>query len=98
MADRGTFLGRYNPTIRRRVGAHSLYLKNAALILRFPACLRRPTFGEREGLNPVYPLLLRVVDFTVSTTPPTQGIIAATELIGGGRDDMVLSSWVSDFA
>ena len=29
MADRGTFLGRYHPTVRRRAGAHSLYIENA---------------------------------------------------------------------
>ena len=29
MADRGTFLGRYHPTVRRRAGAHSLCIENA---------------------------------------------------------------------
>ena len=38
-----------------------------------------------------YPLVLRAVDFTVSTKPPTQGMIAATAPADGGRDGMVFS-------
>ena len=30
MADRGTFLGRHHPTVRRRAGAHSLCMENAS--------------------------------------------------------------------
>ena len=42
MADRGTFLGRHYPTVRRRAGAHSLcYRERRAVALRFPAQGRR---------------------------------------------------------
>jgi hypothetical protein len=54
-------------------------------------CVGRPS-GRARRSKPDYPLLLRAVDFTVSTIPPTQGITAATELVEvGTRDDMVLS-------
>ncbi len=63
----------------------------------------RPRAGKAAGHNcyhiarssavrkATYPLALRAVDFTVSTKPPTQGMIAATDPVDGGRDGMAFT-------
>jgi hypothetical protein len=48
MADRGTFLGRHHPMVRRRAGAHSLCIENAGNCSSVPRP-RRYIRGREQG-------------------------------------------------